>query len=394
MAITRDERFKYVSRNAQTGLTDVVAKVRRNGVYVLSTATTPLPLVEIDNGQYELVLTAAQLNLAGGAGYYDLYINSSTKSAPAVTARSITEANEDDILSKSNVIEGKIDAMQLDVDGIVTEVASVKATGVDTNTTVKDPMYGLSALKTLIDTIQSSVANISNVARFAAFIPSQLVKPNVGTRRYKIEMRLFDTDGNMEDPDTNLINVSIEDESGNSRATYLVGTAAATRTGEGVYYKEIDLPSTADLEQLIFKFNYIENLKAFSQVATSQVVDEIQASGLALETTSQSILLDTADMQPRVVDIQLKINDATIGLGALRALMLTVETIVDENNDYLKNATFGLAALKTLIDAKSSQSSVDALQTDLTSIKGTGFVSATDSLKGLSDRLFFGGQLV
>ena len=393
MAITRSERVIYVARNAETGLTNVTGKVRRNGVYVLGTDTTPLPLTELDNGRYELVLSPSQLNTAGGAGYYDFYINSATKNAPAITARYINEFNTDDLEAHLDSVETKVDSIQTDTNDIQVNLASVKATVEDTNTEVKDPIHGLSNLKAVIDMIQSSVSNISNVARFGAFMPSQLIRPAVGLKRYKIEMRLFDTNGNMEDPDGNIV-VAIEDEAGNSRASYLVGGANAVAVSTGVFYKEIDIPTTADLEQLIIKFTYLENGVAFNQVATTQVVEEVQASGLALEATSQDILLDTADMQPRVLDIQTKVNDATIGLGALRALILSVETLAQENNDVLNNATFGLSALKNLIDLKASQVSVDAIQSDVTLVKGTGFSSATDSLKGVSDRTFFGGQSI
>lgn len=393
MAITRNERFIYIAKNAETGLTDITAKVRRNGVYVLGTGTTPLPLVELDNGRYELVLSSAQLITAGGVGHYDLYINSASKNAPAITARYINEFNTDDLSVQVSGVETKVDNIQLDTNDIQVNLASVKATVEDTNSEVKDPLYGLSNLKAVIDMIQSSVSNISNVARFGAFMPSQLIRPSVGLKRYKIEMRLFDTNGNMENPDGNIV-VAIEDEAGNSRASYLVGGANAVAVSTGVFYKELDLPSTADLEQLIIKFTYNENSVAFNQVATTQVVEEIQASGLALEATSQDILLDTADMQPRVLDIQTKINDATIGLGALRALILAVELLAQDNNDILNNATFGLSALRNQLDLKASQLSVNAIQADVTLVKGTGFASGTDSLKGLSDRLYFGGQSI
>lgn len=393
MAITRNERFIYIAKNAETGLTNITAKIRRNGVYVLGTGTTPLPLTELDNGRYELVLSPAQIITAGGSGHYDLYINSATKNAPAITARYINEFNTDDLSAQVGGVETKIDNIQLDTNDIQSNLASVKLTVEDTNTEVKDPIHGLSNLKAVIDMIQSSVSNISNVARFGAFMPSQLIRPSVGLKRYKIEMRLFDTDGNMENPDGNIV-VAIEDESGNSRASYLVGGANAVAVSTGVFYKEIDIPSTADLEQLIIKFTYNENAVAFNQVATTQVVEEVQASGLALEATSQDILLDTADMQPRVLDIQTKINDATIGLGALRALILAVELLAQDNNDILNNATFGLSALRNQIDLKASQLSVDAIQADVALVKGTGFSSSTDSLKGLSDRLYFGGQSI
>lgn len=393
MSITRNERFKYVARNAQTGLTDITAKVRRDGVYVLGTDTTPLPLTELDNGQYELVLTASQLNLAGGAGYYDLYINSASRNAPAVSSRIVTEKNSDEIFTKIDGVETKIDSIQSDTNDIQANLASVKATVEDTNTEVKSPLHGLNQLKSVMDMIQSSVSNISNVARFAAFIPSNLIRPSAGNRRYQIAMRLFDTNGEMEAPDGD-ITINVKDESGNSRNSYLVGGQIASVDGVGIFSKNIDIPSTADLEQLTFEFTYSEGGKPFNQVATTQVIEEVQASGLALEATSQDILLDTSDIQPRVVDIQSKINDANIGLGALKALLVTVETYANENNDILNNATYGMSALETLLQTKASQASIDALGLRMTNeILGVGHDPSKDSQKAISDRTFFGGAV-
>lgn len=399
MAITREYRLIYTARNAKTGLTDVVAKVRRNGTYVLGTGVTPLPLTGLDNGRYELVLSPAQLNLAGGAGFYDFYVNSATKDAPASKGEYITEKNEDDLSTQLSNVETKVDSIQADTNDIQVNLASVKATVESTNTEVISPLHGLAQLKNYLDAIQSAVSNIQNSTRFVATIPDQLVRPETGLRRYRSEIRLFDTAGNMEDPDANTITVSIKDESGNSRNSYLVGSVAgstvdATRDAQGVYHIDLDIPSTADIEQLSIYYNYNENALAQSQVRTTQVLEEVQASGLALEATSQQILLDTADMQPRVLDMQSKINDASYGLAALKVLIDAIGVDAQASYDFLNNATFGLSALKNLIDTKASQASIAALDSKVeTEILGTGHVAANDSLKAISDRIFFGGNL-
>lgn len=399
MAITRSHRVVYTARNAQTGLADVVAKVRRNGVYVLGTGTTPLPLTELDNGRYELVLSAAQLNLAGGAGFYDFYINSSSKDAPATKAEYIAEKNEDDLSTHLGTIETKVDSIQADTNDLQVNMASVKATVESTNTEVISPLHGLAQLKSYLDAIQSAVSNIQNSTRFVATIPDQLVRPQTGLRRYRSEIRLFDTAGNMEDPDANTITVSVKDESGNSRNSYLVGsvsgsTVAATRDSQGIFHIDLDIPNTADIEQLSIYYNYNENGLAQSQVRTTQVLEEVQASGLALEATSQDILLDTADMQPRVLDIQNKVNDANYGLSALKVLLDAITIDAQASVDYLTNATFGLSAIKNLVDTKASQASITALDTKVDNeILGTGHNPTTDSLKGISDRIFFGGSI-
>lgn len=377
----KTQRIIYISRNFETGLTDVTANIRRNGVSVAS----GVALSEVANGRYELVLSPANITTYGGAGFFDFYINSASKSAPAVASRWILENDEDDLRAGQLAIESKVDIIDTNVDAIKADVQS--------------GTFGLSALKSLIDAVQSSVSNIQNATRFVAAVPSQLIKPGAGSTSFRIPIRVYNGDGALEDPDSNAIAVSITDEQGNDRTSYLVGFVAgpvnASRTGVGVYYIDLALPSSADSEQLNFNFAYTENAISLSAVRTSQVVLDVQASGFALETTAQDILTDTADMQPRIADIQTKINSATFGLAALKDLLDIIETNTDDVEGLLNNGTYGLAALKTALDTKASQTSVTAITTNLDdNVKGSGFNAATDSLKQISERVFTGGQAV
>jgi len=93
------------------------------------------------------------------------------------------------------------------------------------------------------------------------------------------------------------------------------------------------------------------------------VVDDINADvdhasyGLA----ALKALLDTIDT---VADgIQSDLDNETDGLGALKALIDTVDTVVDSNNSLLANATFGLEAIRNAIDTVDTV--VDGIQADL-----------------------------
>lgn len=398
MAITRDQRVIYMARNATTGLTDVTAVVRRNGVEVLGTDTTPLPLVEVGSGRYELVLSAAQLNSAGGAGYFDFYINSATRNAPAITGFYITEANEDDLAAKQIVIEGKIDSLQTDVTAIGSDLTSVKTTVEDTNAAVRDANYGLEETKNVIDAIEQAIGQIQNNTRFTTTLPTEMVIPGTGSNTYRVWSALYDTTGNLEDPDSDTITVSLENDQGASRNDYLVGSVAGstvdmTKDSTGVYRIDLAIPDTAVEEQLIAKFAYDENTISLVQIRTSRLVAEINASGLALEATSQDIKTTVDTMGPQVADIQTKINDASFGLAAIRAAITAVQTTVDNNNTLLSDGTFGLSAIKTALDTKASQASVDALDTKIDDdVKGTGFDQNEDTLHQISGRIFFGGD--
>lgn len=397
MAITRDERFIYLARNAATGLTDVTAIVRRNGVEVLGTDVTPLPLVELDSGRYELVLSAAQLNSAGGAGFFDLYINSASRNAPAIVGKYITEKNEDDLDAHITIVEGKVDDVKTVVDAIALDTSSIKVTVEDTNDEVKSPTHGLSEIKNVVDTLETAIGQIQNNTRFTVTLPTQMVILSSGVKAYRVWSALFDTAGNLEDPDTDTITVSIQNDQGVSRNDYLKDSVAGstvdmTKDSVGIYYVDVEIPDTATEEQNIYFFDYTENGNALKQPKTTNLVQEVNASGLALEATSQSIKTVVDTMAPQVLDIQTKINDAGFGLSAIRNAITAVQVTVDANSSVLTDGTFGNAALKAAIDLKASQASLDALDTKIDDdVKGSGFVQADDSLHEISGRVFFGG---
>lgn len=378
----KTERIIYTAKNFTTGLTDITAAIRRNGVSVAAAVA----LTEIAGGRYELVLSPATLTGYGGAGFYDFFIDSASKPAPAVATKWILLNNEDDLETHIAAIEGKIDIIDTNLD-------SVKVTVEDTNTKVNSGTFGLSALKALIDSVQSTVSNISNTTRQNIAMPVEMITDTVAATLYRVPIRLYNNAGGLEDPDTNAIQVSAQDEVGNDRTSYITGFVSgpvnATRTAQGVYYVDISIPANSPKEQLNFFFDYQENALPLSAVRTTNVTESSSASGLALQSTLLDVLADTAAMQPQVADIQTKINDATYGLAALKSLI----DVVDGNVDLIKldttgilaelaNGTYGLAAIKT---------SVTTVNTNVDSVKGVGFNSAEDTLHQISTRVYQGG---
>ncbi len=376
-------RFLYTARNEETGLLDVTARIRRNGVEVaVGVALTEISAANYP-GVYELNITPVLQAGYGGAGFYQVYINSASKDAPATQARWSLENDEDDLEAHLDTIEGKIDVVDGNVDTVLTQTTDIQAK-------VNDGTFGLSALQTLLTTIQSAVGNVQNNTRFSASVPGDLIRPPSGTITYRVPISLFDTNGDMEDPDSNQIAVTIANSSGVSRKSYLAGYVDeptpiyATRVGKGDYYIDVILPNTANIEQLIFQFSYNENAVPYVQRRVGNVVADVQSSGFALETTAQAILTDTNE-------IQQKINNGTYGLAALRNAIDAAQLDLDAIQAELASATYGLAAIKTAVDTKASQASVNNIQADVDDIQGAGFATGTDSLKAISERVYTGG---
>lgn len=400
MAI-KDQYVYYQARNSTTGLTDVTANVFLDADGADTAVATGLALAEIDAGNfpggYALLLTAAQIAGFGGAGVYSVHINSATQNAPAIAKLIVTVNDNDDLEALLVGIETKIDTIDAEVGALQSDMTSVKATVENSNTVLNDVNIGNANLKALLDGITAAVTSVQNNTSFVAVIPPQLEIPDSGNNRVKVPIRVFDNEGNLEDPDTNQIQVSAENENGLDRTNYIVGFTSgpvdASRTSQGIYFVELDIPSTAGTEQLVLLFSYAEGGLSKDFPRTAELVPAAAASGFALQSTLLDVLTDTADMQPRVVAIENLINDPTNGLANIKALIDVIDGVVDSNNAELVNATYGLSALKTILDTKASQLSVDAIQTILNSdVKGTGFNGTTDSLAAISDRSFFGGR--
>lgn len=273
------------------------------------------------------------------------------------------------------------------VDG---NVDTVLTQTTDIQSKVNNGTYGLAAIQSLVSAVQSAVGNIQNNTRFSASVPSDLIRPPSGSITYRVPISLFDTNGDMEDPDSNQIAVTIANSAGVSRKSYLSGYVDeptplyATRVGKGDYYVDVVLPNTATVEELIFAFSYNEGAVPYVQRRVGNVVADVQSSGFALETTAQTILADTDE-------IQQKINNGTYGLAALRNAVDAAQLDIDAILAELASGVYGLSAIKTAVDTKASQASVNAIQTDVDDIQGAGFATGTDSLKQISSRVYTGG---
>lgn len=394
----KDLRFIYQARNNKTGLTDVTADLRRNGASV----ATGLTLAEIGDGRYQLLVTAANIVGYGGAGYYDVYINSASRNAPAVAGREVEENDRDDLAGLINTVDGKIDILTTSLTNVAADITSIKSTVESTNDTVLDPTFGNPQLRALLDNITSLTTNISNVVRFNAGVLPTLIRQETGSKVYRFPVYLYDLNGNMEDPDNSEIAVSVKNANGAVRDNLLSSFTAQpyflTKISQGKYEFEITIPDTAALEPINFEFNYDETndgvTKSYTQSAGSEIVLNAQASGLALETTAQEILTDTADIQPKVTSILSLLQDASSGTAALKALLDTINGNTDGVESELADLTYGLPALRTQIDLKASQSSVNNVVSGVAEIKGAGFVESEDSLKALSDKLYSGGNAI
>lgn len=365
-------------------------------------------------------------------GSTGLYGNSFSPSATGEYKIKVTEGSNDRAHASIKVTDYDIES----VGGDVTTIKDVVEHATYGNEALKDKLVGiegsgfatgtdsLKAIKDyLVNTIQSAISGIQNNTRTSIAIPTQMLKPTSGSSVFKCYVDVYDTSGNMEDPDDQdagaevaMISVTVVDESANDRSANLGGLSASTqdskdwltRDAEGKFSFTYSVSNTHDLEQLIFTFDYEESSAARSTRRTSVVTDVLdisdQVDNIYDEVTSVTYglsalktLIDTVDT---VVDgIQTDLDNGTDGLGAIKTAVDanqtdltnieskidTVDTVVDSNYSLLTDGTYGLSALQTLLSTINTNT--DTIETDLTAIKGSGFATGTDSLKAIRDAI-------
>jgi len=290
-----------------------------------------------------------------------------------------------------DTVDTIVDAIQANTDNLPADPASQSS--VETAiSNAESAIRGVDGddLKTLsdqIDAVQSSVEGIQNNTRFTAAVPVYMQRPSAGDESYRVASNLYDTAGTMEDPANSEILVRVLQDGGTPITDKLFkenaltnaldnptddtnfpaasGWRAMEREAAGKYFLFYSVASDATEESLTVEFGWDEG---------GNIVYQSRATLISDATNDlNAILSDTADMQPKlgtpvttisgdiaVVDgnvdtIKNEVQDGTYGLNALKSLIDTVDTVVDGIQSDLDNATDGLSALKSAIDGNYSE---------------------------------------
>lgn len=344
MAVQKPIYVAYQSKSNTTGLVDVKGQVYLNGV-AKAVGASSLVFAEQDAtnspGLYYLTIPAATATAWGvsQATLNDLVVvvNSATKPAETFTRFEVQFATTDDIDLKLGTPSGA---------SVSADIAAVKGDTAAIKIDLESGTNNLGVIVALLNTIKNNTG-------FSVPVPPELLIPSSGSNAYVIPVTIYNEANTLIDPDSNTITVSVVNQAGTSRASYLSSTTM-TRASLGQYTIGVTIPSTAPEEQLIFSFAYSINSNPTVRKATTIVETDVSAAGFALQST----LLAT---QTTVNANNALLTDSTNGLSAIKAAGMA-------NNALLTNGTYGLAALQAM----------EALS------QGSGFNSSTDSLKQLS----------
>lgn len=382
-----------------------------NAVYVLYAAKNfqsgKTITIDVRNGADTLVVTGGSVPEIGSTGLYGtsftpattgefkvlIYENGTKKAAASLKSTSYDiESVGGDVTSIKSLVEGAsgLVAIKGVVDANATKLTDIQGAGFSTGTD------SLKQIKDyLVNTIQASISGIQNSTLTAVSLPIQLEQPESGTTNFKIYVNVYNSSGASVNADSDDIAVLVTNEAGTARdtnietasivgpsqAAYVSGQRYLKKESTGRYSFTYQVANTHALEALNFDFNYAVSSVTRNVDRSATVVDDLpDLSQIASDTSAT----------------QAAVSNVTYGLSALKTLIDTfsarfdnggdvevrfdaIEGYVDQIEGYLTDGTFGLSALKTLIDTV--QSTINTVSTNVNTINtkvGTSADTAAD----------------
>ena len=353
----------------------------------------------------------------------------------------------DTIEDKADVIDTVADTIQERTSNLPDDPASELAIATAISTTESNIRGAdsdtLGILSGQLDENYSAIASIQNNTTRRIDIPTRLVVPDEGEDdvTYRFILGLYDTTGNPEIPDSTPT-VQVENLSGTERLAVTSMLQFYEDDGEtpqdGQYYYDYTVTSATGLENLIVTVKVLEGGVTTYHRRTTEVTEfeadltEMQADVTEIKAKTDYLPADTSTklttIGSQVTTVQNTLENATTGLAPIKTAIDTVDTVVDaiktktdhlpadtsielDNIDsaianaqtattdaednitvLLGNATYGLNALKTLLDAIDTSTELSARFEE---IKGDGWTSETmvqldtllDAIKAKTDYL-------
>ena len=137
----------------------------------------------------------------------------------------------------------------------------------------------------------SQVAGILNNTRASWRIPPMMERPDAGSETITLEIFLYDTDGNMEAPDS-APTIAAVDDTGASRDVNLSSTTMSL-ISTGRYSVTYAVADSHAIERVRFTISVIESAKTRLYGGTTQIVDTTAVDFTAADRTKLDTLHDT-----------------------------------------------------------------------------------------------------
>lgn len=233
-----------------------------------------------------------------------------------------------DVISEVNANETKIDlivpAINTARDVLISEIDQneIKINNLSTQltNTGASVVSEINQNEVKLDALVSQIGTIQNNTTSRFIVPSEVYRPDIGSKTYQFHLRLYDTVGNPESPDsTPTIRIRRLD----SGLDVVTGVPMTTLGSTGAYYYDFIITAGTNLYPFLVEATVVENGITRLVPAVSEIV-EFQ-SDLNLIQAAVSVLDTKAN------DIQTKVNDPTYGLQAIKNNQANIISEIDQN---------------------------------------------------------------
>lgn len=126
------------------------------------------------------------------------------------------------------------------------------------------------ATQTSVDNLLTAVQSIQNNTTFSAIVPQDITPPDTGTETYSVFVTLYNTSGQLVDPDSNVMDISMEHADG----TPVFGPVGMTRLSLGQYKYDLVIPAGQALGPYNFIFEWDLNSVPNIQYRVTKLVPE------------------------------------------------------------------------------------------------------------------------
>ncbi len=415
-------RIIYVAKNFTTGLTNVTG-VAYGPDGTRRPSTGGYAFTELGTGTGIYYYDFATTGLA--AGEWTFKVNSATQHAMASSSVQLVDGatldntpfegidtNIDTINSNLTVVDGVVDgidgkigtpagaSLSADVAAIKTVVDTINGntdtvesslTTIDANVTSIDGKIGtptgssvssdIAAMQADIDALSTAVSGISNSTKNTWVTSEEVIIPASGSISRRIFMNVFDSAGNMEDPDSSQIRVQVYTMAGTDVTTQFVAGVEPiymTRDAVGQYRIDFVVESTDAEQPLVFKHTYSESALT---VVRQGVVELVAAVNADIGTRLDSIdaALTTIEGYTDTVETVLGTPEGASLAADIAAIKDVVDT-VNTNTDTVESGLSTANSNITAIDGKIGTPEGASLSADVAAIK-----DVVDTINGNTD---------
>lgn len=297
-------------------------------------------------------------------------------------------ASETNIIAEIDANEAKIDIVIADIGTHDTDIKALIGTPIaDLITDINNRFDIVDA-----DNLQNynAIIQIQNNVSSVLVVPERLVRPDAGSKTYRLYVLNYDSAGNMEDFDA-LPNIKGDYISGGVLFASTPMTKPGGTTGE--YYYDLAIAFNETLGNVAIQVDAIEGGLPRVIIATSEISDfDDELAEIKADTGAIYIKVDAGTPSP-TIPAQITTHDTEIK-AALAAMEIALTAEIDENQAILEVVRDDTIALITIPDPMVKWTGLTQIRTSDTSPLLTGAATIPLDQSSSSNMNQDGGEII